>query len=44
MKPRNVIGSWLIPGGDEVPRQTLRRTNMEKKFMAVIAVSQRGQH
>ena len=34
MKPRNVIGSWIVPGGDEKRRQTARRTTMESKFMA----------
>ena len=44
MKPRNVIGSWIVPGGDEKWRQTTRRNTMESKFMAIIAVSQGGQH
>ena len=44
MKPQNVIGSWIVPGGDEKRRQTARRTILESKFMAIIAVSQGGQH
>ena len=36
MKPRNVIGSWLFSGGDEVPRQTPRRTNIEKKLWLLL--------
>ena len=31
-------------GGDERPIQTSRRTPMDKKFMAIVAVSQRGHH
>ena len=44
MKPWNVIGNWIVPDGDEKRRQTARRTTMESKFMAIIAVSQGGQH
>ena len=40
MKPRNVIGSRIVPGGDE----KRRRSTMESKFTAIIAVSQGGQH
>ena len=31
LQPRNVIGSWLTPGGDEVARKTARLSKMEKK-------------
>lgn len=41
---RNKIGSWLSAGGDEPLRQTARRSPMEKKFLVIIAVSQKGQH
>ena len=44
MQPRNVIGSWLGPWGDEPRKQTARRSSMETKFMAIVAVSQRGEH
>lgn len=47
LKPSNRIGTWLTEegaaGGDS-PAQTARRSTMESKFMAVIAVSQRGHH
>ena len=42
MKPRNVIGSWIVPGGDEMRRQTARRTTMESKFMAIILFRKAG--
>ena len=42
MRPRNKIGSWATADGDR--RQTPRRTSMEKKFMAIVAVSVRGHH
>ena len=41
---RNKIGSWISAAGDEPQRQTARRTNMEKKFMTIIAFSQKGFH
>lgn len=40
-KHRSVSGS---PGGDQQLSQTPRRTTMEKKFVAIIAVSQKGLH
>lgn len=42
--PCNKIGSWVTAGGDEEPIQTPRRTTMEKKFMAIVAVTQKGHH
>lgn len=42
LKPRHKIGSWVEAGGDVV--QTARRTTMEVKFMAIVAISLRGQH
>ena len=42
MQPRNVIGSWHGPWGDEPRKQTARGTNMETKCMVIVAVSQRG--
>jgi hypothetical protein len=44
LQPRHVIGNWVTAGGDEKVRQTARRSNMEKKFLAIVAVSQRGEH
>ena len=44
MRARNKIGSWLSAAGDEKVVQTASRTNMEKKFLAIVAVSQRGNH
>ena len=43
IQPSNKIGSWICPGGD-VRRQTVRRSSMEKKFLAIIAVSSKGKH
>ena len=40
----NKIGSWLNGEGDIVRRQTDRRTNMEKNFLVIVAVSQQGYH
>jgi len=40
----NKIGSWMDAEGDTVRRQTARRTNMEKKFLVIVAVSQQGYH
>jgi [histone H3]-lysine36 N-dimethyltransferase SETMAR len=42
LRPRNKIGSWTTAEGDRI--QTPRRTPMEKKFMAIVAVSLRGHH
>jgi hypothetical protein len=42
LRPKNMIGSWVLPGGDQI--QTARRTPMDKKFMAIVAVSLRGLH
>lgn len=42
MLPRNVVGSWMGPYDDR--RQTAVRCTMEKKFLAIIAVSSRGNH
>lgn len=42
MLPRNVVGSWVGPGGDR--RKTAVRSSMEKKFLAIVAVSTRGKH
>jgi len=39
--PRNVVGSWIGPDGDRL--QTAVRSTMEKKFLAIVAVS-RGDH
>lgn len=44
LQPKTQIGQWVSPGGDHQPLQTPRRTTMEKKFMAIIAVSQKGLH
>ena len=44
LKARNTIGSWVGAGGDERPIQTSRRTPMDKKFMAIVAVTQREHH
>jgi len=44
LKPMNKIGYWMTPGGDGPVLQTPKRSTMEKKFMAIVAVSQRGQH
>lgn len=44
VKAKNRIGSWVSASGDERAIQTARRSPMEKKFMAIIAVSQRGYH
>jgi len=47
LQPRNKIGNWLSETsaqGDEPVRHTARRSPMEKKFMAIVAVSQRGDH
>jgi hypothetical protein len=42
--PSNKIGSWVTGGGDEPQRKTAKRSTMEKKFMDILAVTQRGQH
>lgn len=42
LKPSNTTGSWIGPDGDR--QQTARRSTMEKKFLAIIAVSTRGEH
>lgn len=42
LQPRNKIGSWIGPYGDV--RQTARRSAMEQKYLAIIAVSQKGHH
>lgn len=42
LQPRNKIGAWVSPGGDQV--QTAIRKPMETKFLAIIAVSIRGEH
>ena len=39
---RHKIGSWVEAHGDVI--QTPRRNQMEKKFLAIIAVSLRGHH
>lgn len=44
MAPKSQIGQWVTPGGDQPKLQTARRTTMEKKIMAIIAVSQSGHH
>lgn len=44
LQPRNKIGIWIDPFGDDDIRQTARRSSMEDKFLVIIAVSQRGQH
>lgn len=44
LRPRNVIGAWLGPDGDINIPQTTRRSNMETKFMAIVAVSLKGHH
>lgn len=44
MKPSNVTGCWMNAAGDEPLSQVARRTNMEKKFHAIVAVSQQGHH
>lgn len=44
LQPRNVIGSWVTPGGDEERRKTARRTTMERKIMVIFALSQKGYH
>lgn len=44
LPPRNVVGNWLSADGDTPRRQTARRSAFENKFMAIIAVSQKGQH
>ena len=44
MLPKTQIGQWVTPGGDQPNLQTARRTTMEKKIMAIIAVSQIGHH
>lgn len=47
LAPSNKIGNWLseiTAHGDEPVRHTARRSTMERKFMAIIAVSQRGEH
>ena len=43
IQPSYKIESWIGPGGD-VRRQTARRSSMEKKFLAIIAVSSKGKH
>ena len=42
LRPKNKIGSWISPSGDQI--QTARRTPMDKKFMAIVAVTTRGHH
>lgn len=42
LRPKNKIGCWISPGGDQI--QTARRAPMEKKFMAIVAISLRGHH
>lgn len=44
LNPKNTIGCWVTPGGDETVVQTARRSPMERKYMAIIAVSQMGFH
>ena len=45
LRPRNTIGCWIDPSGDTVhARQTARRSTMEKKYLAIVAVTQQGQH
>ena len=44
MAPKSQIGQWVTPGGDQPNLQTARRTTMEKKIMAIVAVSQSGHH
>ena len=44
LRPRNTIGCWIDPSGDTVRAQTARRSAMEKKVFAVVAVTQQGQH
>lgn len=47
LAPSNKIGNWLnetTAQGDDPIRHTARRSTMEKKFMAIIAVSQKGEH
>ena len=43
LMPRNVIGSWISPDGDG-HIQTPRRLMSERKFMAIVAVSMKGDH
>lgn len=42
LQPAKDIGCWLGPEGDR--RQTARRSTHDKKLMAIVAVSLRGQH
>lgn len=44
MAPKTQIGQWVTPDGDQANLQTARRTTMEKKIMAIIAVTQSGHH
>lgn len=47
MLPRNKIGSWMteeMAASGDGPVQTPQRSSMENKFMAIIAVTQRGYH
>ena len=44
LKHRNTIGCWVGQSGDEPVLQTARRSNFEKKFHVIMAVTQRGSH
>lgn len=44
LRPRNVVGNWLSEAGDVPIRQTARRSTMENKYLAIVAVSQKGKH
>jgi len=44
MIPSNVTGCWMSEAGDESLSQVARRSNMEKKFHAIVAVTQQGHH
>ena len=44
LKPRNKIGSWCTPAGDQPLIQTGRRKTTELKYQVIMAVSQMGYH
>lgn len=42
MKPSHTYGTWVFPGGDVT--QTPRRSQLEKKFHVIVAVTTIGKH
>lgn len=44
LKPKNTIGAWVQPFGDVEQIQTAKRSSMERKYLVIMAVSQKGVH